>query len=395
MRGTTLPEASILPADHVLTDINGHSSSLEIDNRALNSADLSYIQIGDWEKPDILLLVENTEWLDSIEKIVDAARADRVPVYILSDAYDLENEDYLSWLKDQKEARSLKVSYDTPWIRDYGPLQVRISDKTVHWLDSGYTMERPHDDLVPRQIARYMEMPIEDSGYYLEGGALINNGKGLCAVTVMSLEQASVDWTDTDEFAAFQRALGCHAVAVLPALTDETTGHADIIAQFLAPDVVVVSKVDRRKSPTISDELQQSVNSLVMTARAVKQPLRVVRLPMHVEGEKFYSYVNGTRLRKIYLAPSYSAVPEGMEQDAYRTIQSVLPEIKLFAIPADNIVKMGGAVHCITLGLSLSRSADTPGNRLTEDNFDRLKPVLSSLNLVHTDNTFFRKVYKY
>lgn len=200
-----------------------------------------------------------------------------------------------------------------------------------------------------------MDMVIESSNYYLDGGAIISNGRGLCAMTIKSLDEASVDRPESEEFHAFRSALGCRELALLPALTGESTGHADIIAQFLAPDVVAVAAVDYNESSEISAELDQAVESLAAAANASGQHLRVVRLPLHVEGEVFYSYVNGTRLKKVYLAPSFKNVPPEMERKAYRIISAMIPEVRLLPVPADEMVKEGGAVHCVTLGLNLPR----------------------------------------
>jgi agmatine/peptidylarginine deiminase len=141
----------------------------------------------------------------------------------------------------------------------------------------------------------------------------------------------------------------------LSALTGETTGHADIIAQFLSPDIVAVAMVDQDESSKLSAELEETVESLVATASAIGQKLSIIRLPIHIDGEYFYSYVNGTRLRNAYLIPSFRNVPLETELMAYRAIRSAIPEVKLIPVPADHMVQRGGAVHCITLGLSLPR----------------------------------------
>lgn len=317
---------------------------------------LGYIQRGDWESPDILFMADNSDWRDSLEIIVAAAHQERTPVYMLAGQDDVENEKYLSLLNNQYGAQIIMVPYDTPWIRDYGPIQLKARGKTVHWLDFNYTEERPNDDLVPQQLAGYMDISVAYGNYYLEGGAIISNGRGLCAMTVKSLEEASVDPASSKEFNAFLGVVGCQELAVLPVLTGETTGHADIIAQFFAPDIVAVAAVDKNKSPGISAELDQAVESLAAAANASDQPLRVVRLPLHVEGEVFYSYVNGTRMRKSYLVPSFKNVPPEMERKAYGIIRSVMPAMRLFPIPADVMVEKGGAVHCITLGLNIPGS---------------------------------------
>jgi agmatine deiminase len=334
-------------------DIFNHDDQ---DRRMSSTAVLKYIQRGDWELPDVLLLVENEEWRGSLNKIISASHQDGIPVYILVDQEEYSEEVYETWTHEQDSGRILKVSYDTPWIRDYGPIQIKSSESTVHWLDFEYSPERPNDDSVPRKLAEHVGIPIEYGKYDLDGGAIISNGQGLCAITDKNLDEAYVDLTRPEELGAFRQLLGCDALAILPALTGESTGHADIIAQFLSQDAVAVSIVDQEVSYENAAELDRAVDALVSAAHSIGQRIRIIRLPMHVEGENYYSYVNGTRLKNTYLMPSFESVSTETEKMAYRLMQSVLHDVRLVPIPADSMVQSGGAVHCITLGLSFPRS---------------------------------------
>lgn len=340
----------------------------------------NYLNRGDWESPDILLMVENEEWQESLDVIASAALHDGIPAFILTSHYDIDEHSYSEQSGKQGRVRPLMFSYDTPWIRDYGPVQLTSSGNSVHWMDFGYADDRPRDDSVPQQLADYMDLPIGQGGYYLEGGGIISNGRGLCAVTDESLDKSMVDISIPDEVASFRKALGCTALAVLPALTGESTGHADIIAQFLSPETVAVSSVNPEMSYQISLELDEAVESLSSAARSVGLRLRIIRVPMYVDGPDFYSYVNGTRLRHSYLVPSFKNVPAEMEKAAYRAVGSALRNIKLVPVPADAMVLSGGAVHCITLGLGLPRSAgplyfraENEGVNLLEGLFARVR----------------------
>jgi agmatine deiminase len=349
----------------------------------------SYIHRGDWEPPDILLVVDDHEWLESLQMIVAASQEDGIPAYILVDQDDLTEDIHISWLKKQNEARIMRVALDTPWIRDYGPVQIKVAANKVLWLDFDYAGNRPFDDSVPYQVADYLEMPIEERDYYLEGGAIISNGHGLCAITEKSLEEASVDPLNMVEFNELKHMLGCLAMAVLPALTGESTGHADIIAQFLAEDIVAVSILENTESSEISAELDQATEALIAAANSIRQTLRVVRLPMYVDGEDFYSYVNGTRLRKAYLVPSFDTVPPEMELVAYRLLNKVMPGVRIVPIPADKMVQRGGAVHCITLGLNFSRPVKPWTYWVEEDKLNQLQ-VLFTMN----NSKRFQKEYR-
>ncbi len=330
-----------------------------IEDVALSAASApSYIHRGDWEPPDVLLLVEYAKWQESIDSIIAAARNDMTPVYILMNRDDEQYRENILQAEQDSNNTLLNLSLDTPWIRDYGPLQLKARNGSVKWIDFAYSNQRTHDDSVPDELAGYMGTSIEDGDYFLDGGAVISNGSGLCAITDKSLEEAAVDQFHIEEFHKFRDILGCRALAVLPALTGESTGHADIIAQFLSPEIIAVAQVNQEDTYGIAAELEQAVELLKEAAEDISQPLKVIRLPLIVEADFFYSYINGTRLKNTYLIPSFNNVPSEIEQIAINVLQSALPDIELSSIPAEIMVKNGGAVHCITLGLNLPDTAD-------------------------------------
>jgi len=330
-----------------------------IEDVALSTASApSYILRGDWEAPDVLLIVEYAEWQESIDLIISAAHNDRTPLYILMNRDDEHYRENILQAEQDSNSTLLNLSLDTPWVRDYGPLQLKAHNGSVKWIDFAYSNQRTHDDSVPDKLARYMGASIKDGDYFLDGGAVISNGNGLCAITENSLEEAAVDAFNIIEFEGFRDILGCKELVVLPALTGESTGHADIIAQFLSPSIVAVAQVNQEHTYVIAAELEEAVELLKKAAENISQPLKVIRLPLIVEVDFFYSYINGTRLKNTYLIPSYHNVPSEIEQIAINVLQSVLPDIELSSIPAETIVKRGGAIHCITLGLNLPGNAD-------------------------------------
>jgi agmatine deiminase len=245
--------------------------------------------------------------------------------------------------------------YDSPWVRDYGPVQIEVGGDPV-WLDFAYRGERGLDDGIPALLAEHLRIKLERYNVVLEGGALIGNGRGLCAMTEESLAETGVNPAEPEAVDWLLDRLGCRALALLPKLPGELTGHADMLAQFLAPDLVAVAEIDAAAAPAEARALELSVAALRAAAVQLGQPLEVLRLPMPFEGETFYSYVNGTPLRGYFLVPSYSQVSEEVEAEVYRRLDAALPHLELVPVPSDIMIGLGGAVHCMTLGLRLKRS---------------------------------------
>lgn len=309
------------------------------------------IKIGDWESGDLMLIVDNFEWEESIEMIVETAYSDGIQSYILTDGEDQREDGYIARLVGRQLAKVLEVSYDSPWIRDYGPLQLKTLEG-IRWLDFNYDSDRPHDNDIPHEVSRLIDVPLTSVDYYLDGGGIISNGSGLCAMSDVTIMEVSIDQEDSEQMSAFRESLGCRAIAIVPALTGEPTGHIDVIAQFLSSNTVAVAMINRRAFPELASELDRAVASLIKGADSLGQQLSIIRIPIHVEQGVFYSYINGTRLRDTFLVPYFDVVPPEIEHIAYRRLGAAMPHVTLVPIPADRMAQKGGAVHCLTLTLS-------------------------------------------
>ena len=105
-------------------------------------------------------------------------------------------------------------------------------------------------------------------------------------------------------------------------------------------------------------------------AAALGQGLEVVRVPLVADGGAYFAYLNGTRIDDVYLVPSYRAVPRALQRRAYKALQAAMPGVTLVPVPSDEMVELGGAVHCITLGLSWAsgRWGQRPGGACRRKN---------------------------
>lgn len=302
---------------------------------------------GDWEAPSTLLIGWDSDWAEAVETIV-AVGASEVQMDVLfgEESPDEAYEKQLFSLG----ANVIHLDLDTPWVRDYGPLQIHTATGEARWLDAHYSFERSRDDLLPQILAPGFSAIVESMPLEVDGGAVLANGDGLCAITDRSLGDAGLTPEDPD-MDALLHTMGCDTLAVLPNLVDETTGHADVIAQFTAPDRVMVSQVDSERHPTDAAVLDQAVRVLQEAAASRAKPLAVVRVPMHVNGKRYFSYVNGTPLKAHYLAPSFRTLSLDFEAKALEALTKAVAPRKLVTVPADAMVDRGGVIHCITLGL--------------------------------------------
>lgn len=313
--------------------------------------------LGDYEAANILLLVWQPEWESAVKRLAAAAAEEMEVQILVPRGAWRESRPLRRWARRHCVAVSFQ-RYDTAWIRDYGPLQI-VQRGEVTWRDFGYDRERPDDDALPIVLAESFGVPIEMSGDRLDGGGLVNNGRGLCVMSDATLEEAILEGPRGRTPGAFVAELGCEALAIIDALPDEQTGHADVSVQFLADDLVAVAKMDWRLAPVQAQLLDGAAETIRRAARKLGQPLRVVRVPMLHHGDIFFSYVNAVRGGRTLFVPSYRNVPDKFEQQAHSVFRAAMPGVRVLPIPASAIVEYGGALHCITLGLTVPRASHT------------------------------------
>lgn len=248
----------------------------------------------------------------------------------------------------------IEAALDSEWVRDYGPLQVKVEGEGVLWLDAEYFASRPLDDAVPELLGEAFGVPVEGLELAIEGGAIISNGEGLCASTLESFERAGLDVEDTEYLEDLLAQLGCHAWALVPALRRDPTAHVDMLAQFLSPKLVLVAEIDPEEDAADAARLEEAARGLRLAADAVGMELEIVRVPTGVhEDEVYFTYVNGMQLGSSFLVPSYQIVSPDAEARAYEVLESALEGVELVPIPADEFIELNGAIHCLTLGLVL------------------------------------------
>lgn len=309
---------------------------------------------GDWEIPDALVVTFTPYWADALSVLIkDAARS--TPVIMLAGRHDdIANVRAVTqtWGLGER-VQVVPTSAETPWVRDYGPLQV-FDDGELTWLDFAYESTRIGDDIVPQALAAETRVQVEAWGPSIDGGGIVGNGGGLCVITDRTLAVAGVDAHDEDAVHWVSEHLGCPALAIIPGLEDEPTGHADMLAQFFAPDRVGVASLPAKQFPEESAALDASARILASTAERAGIALRIVRVPMHIDSNGVYfSYLNGARIGPRFFVPSYEQVDPRLQAEAYARLASLLGGDAMVFVPSDAMAELGGAIHCVTLGLSL------------------------------------------
>ena len=263
-------------------------------------------------------------WHFSIHKSLTSAGADRAVITL----YDHPNDDV--------------------WVRDHGPIFVMDKGDVIatDWRFNawgGKFADYARDDAIAARIANALGLRREtpEPGFILEGGAIDSNGAGTLLVTepVLLNPNRNPGYDRAAQEAVLRAALGVCDIIWLPAglANDDTDGHVDNVARFVAADTVVAAV----GQPALTANLE--------TLRA--HGLTVVELPLPdpvpIHGVCApASYANFTVINDAVLLPTFGQ-PDN-DARAAAILGDCFPTRDIVAVEARLLLEEGGALHCMS-----------------------------------------------
>ncbi len=249
-----------------------------------------------------------------------------------------------------KRVRIVEASFDTLWIRDYGP-QILLKQQRPWLLDFHYADDRPADDAIPDALGSVTRTPVERINLAIDGGNLLTNGQGLVISTQLVFDNNRSHWRSV---ATAEQILGhqlsARRVVLLEQLIGEPTGHVDMFATFTDANTVVVAQLDPRDEPENAAILDRNAAKLARLKTA-HGSLRVLRIPMPAPaGDVWYSYTNVLYANGTILLPRYT-VPHEYDDKAVAVFRRALPKWTIKRVDSDLLIDKAGAIHCATLNL--------------------------------------------
>ena len=259
------------------------------------------------------------------------------------------------------------------WIRDTGPIFVaratgrgRRDVAATDWGFNGWARYRAwaHDNALPRRLARHLGLrrfPVRARAgkrrraIVLEGGSIDVNGRGLLLTTEACLLGAAQARNPGMTRVGIERVL-CDYLGVRRVLWlgggiagDDTRGHVDDIARFVAPETVVAAW-----EPDTSDVNHAPLADNLARLRRMRdlrgRRLRIVRLPMprpvYFEGDRLpASYLNFYIANRSVLVPTFN---DPADRVALTRLAGLFRTREVVGIHAADLILGLGAVHCLT-----------------------------------------------
>ena len=314
------------------------------------------------------------------KQFVDVATAISEFEHVTVGVNDDQYENARKLLPDQVEV--VEISNNDSWIRDCGATFVKNDQgglRAVDWtfnawggLFDGLYFPWDKDDRVAQKMA---EMEHVDryrlNDFVLEGGSIHVDGEGTLITTEECLlsegrnPQLSKEQIEEvlKEHLNLEKIIWLHKGIYL----DETNGHVDNIANFVAPGHVVLAWTDDQNDPQyeISREnleiLEQATDAkgrkLKITKLYLPKPITITKeesegvdaiegVQPRTEGERLAaSYVNYYTANGGIVFPIFN---DPNDEKARETLQSLYPDRKIVGVPAREILLGGGNIHCIT-----------------------------------------------
>ena len=258
------------------------------------------------------------------------------------------------------------VPNDRVWLRDSAPTGVLGDDGRVALVNWRFNAWAKYDNYaldadVGRAVERITRHPrIEpvrpDTGerVVLEGGAIETNGEGLMLVTeecLLSDVQARNPGLTRDGYEkVFRDYLGIRETIWLGegCVGDDTHGHVDDIARFVAPDLVVLAY---EPDPADDNHLRSADNMRRLElAGSGAGAFRVVKLPyprpVVMNGERLpASYANFYIANGVVVVPTFN---DPNDRVALNTLATLMPDRSVVGIHAVDLVWGLGTLHCLT-----------------------------------------------
>jgi agmatine deiminase len=244
------------------------------------------------------------------------------------------------------------VPTNDSWMRDIGPTFV-LDDAggrlAIDWTFNSWGGQYPPwdlDDAVGAHVARLAGVRALRSEWVIEGGALEVDGRGTLIVTEPSvLDPRRNPGRTKREFEALAaELLGASRVVWLDAILsgDDTHGHVDDIARFVAPGRVVCARGSDPGDPDFAP-LERCASALAKHFQVIDLPLPA---PVEADGERLpASYANFYVANRAVLVPVFG---DPADARALAVLAPLFPGRELVPIPSRTLVRGLGAVHCLT-----------------------------------------------
>jgi agmatine deiminase len=251
------------------------------------------------------------------------------------------------------------------WARDHGPIfvnrlatalpagpnQIALDWRFNSWGQKYGAFDL--DDVVPQKLGRRYRFEVIEPGIVLEGGSIDLNGAGSVLTTESCLlnpnRNPELGRAEIEDY--LRTYLGVTNVLWLGdgIAGDDTDGHIDDLARFVAPDTIVTVLEDDPADVNYAP-LRDNLERLRAMRDQDGRPFIIETLPMPpaviYDGTRLpASYANFYIANGAVLMPAFGAAEDGV---AAAMLARLFPSRRVVGVPSTDLVWGLGAVHCLS-----------------------------------------------
>jgi agmatine/peptidylarginine deiminase len=333
----------------------------------------------EWEPQSAVLIAwphAGTDWAERLAEVEETyialvaaiARFEHVVICVADDDVETYAEIRLrSNRVDMQRVRFATVPYDDTWLRDSGPVSLRINGhyKLLDFRFTGWggKFEAGDDDrLVERLHAQSLFRDAERApiDFALEGGAIDTDGNGTLLTTWQCLHERHPEASREELTEKLAGWLAQDRVLWLDhgyLEGDDTDAHVDTLARF-APDDAIVFQACDDESDSHYAELKAMGEEIAALRTQDGRPYRLFPLPwaqpildIGEQGNRrrlAASYANFLIVNGAVLIPAYG---DPADDAAAAVLANAFPGHEIVQIPCRPLIWQNGSLHCITMQL--------------------------------------------
>jgi agmatine/peptidylarginine deiminase len=309
----------------------------------------------EWEAHSALLLAWPTadgDWRDVLEPVRDEyaglinAVVERQRVILLVPPKDESARRRLGRLPGLE---FVAMPYDDTWCRDYGPIVMCKTGERLaldfHFNGWGGKHEARRDNLVNALLAQHRlfdSFEFRQSPFEIEGGAIDCDGNGTLLFNRHCLRVRHPQLQDDEvdqQLSAWLGASRLIEIDVPPLPGDDTDGHIDTLARFVAADRIAFQTLaDADANRRLSGQLETLRCS---DERAYE--LLALPAPDDIDATIPASYANFVLVNGAVLVPRYGSRSDA---EALALLDEAFPSRDALSVSARTLLSQGGGPHC-------------------------------------------------
>ena len=369
-------ESGFLPSIGIFDNPYQQRSS---QNNVHNATSEEVRTMAEWEEIQALTITWSTGYSMEEEAILSQIVANAVEQTQVIIICENENE-VLNYLQSENiptdNVNCIESMFNNIWIRDYGQNSVYKNDVDelilVDWI---YNRNRPFDDLVPDQIANFLNIDLyatSESPWDLmsTGGNFMSDGMGLGFSSELIIDENSggyaweglegnvffPDHSEEEINTILNEFMGIEEYILMETLPYDGIHHIDMHMKLLDEETLLVAEYPEgvADGPQIEANLQYVIDNYTSSFGT---PFKVIRMPSppsssgnYPDDNGYYrTYTNSVFINNTVLVPFYRTEYDTIAQRIY---EQALPGYNIVGIDVDNqgqnLISYSGAIHCIT-----------------------------------------------